>query len=897
MDSHYLTPLFAPSSVAVIGANERPDSAGRILFENLLASGFKGAVFPVNPRHQTVLGRPCYASIKDLEKPVDLAVIATPARTVPEIVEQCGRKKVRAAVVVSSGFTDESGKPTPLMNLVLNNGKLHNLRILGPNCLGVIRPDIHLYVAYSRTSARPGNIALVSQSGALTNAILDWANGNDVGFSSVISMGDAADVKFGEVLDYLVWDNHTDSILLYVEGIHDRRRFISALRAAARVKPVIVVKTGRYSAGYRAAVTHSGALVGNDEVFDAVLRRAGAVRVRNIAQIFAAARCLTAPYRFTGNRLAIVTNGGGPGILAADMASDVGVQIPELSPGTLEKLNGVLLPNWSRSNPLDLCGQATPEHYRAAVSACLEEKQVDGVLVILTPQAPTHPLEVAEAVIEIAGQTTKPLLTCWMGEDQLKSSRDAFARARIPAFRTPEPGVEVFSHLAAYAANQRLLMQVPESRAHDEERPDAEGAQLLIESVLAEKRTVLNEMESKALLAAFRIPVARTVVARSAAEAMVIAEQVGFPVAMKINSPDISHKSDVGGVRLNVSSAAEVRGAYQGIVTKLAQAAPGARMDGVAIQPMYRKPNGRELMVGVAHDSVFGPVITFGPGGFLVEIMGDRAVALPPLNRYLARDLIGRTRIARTLGEYRNLPPVHREALENTLLRVSEMVCELPWIRELDINPLIVDESGVVAVDARVVVGMPPLDSASRYSHMAISPYPVHLVQEWQLADGTPVVVRPIRPEDAEMHQKFVRGLSEETKYFRFLSTMHELTPKLLVRFTQIDYDREMALLAVAEIDGEETELGVARYVINPDADSCEFALVVGDAWQGKGIGSKLMISLIDVAREKGLRTVEGDVMASNPNMLKLMTALGFAVTTNEEDHALKRVVKPIQAA
>lgn len=894
MEKHYLTPLFAPASLAVIGATDRPGSAGRVVLENILNGGFPGQVHMVNPNRTSVLGLPCVPSVADIEEPVDLAVIVTPARSVPDIVEAAGRRKVRAAVIVSSGFTDTAGRPTPLMHSLINSARLYNLRLLGPNSLGLLRPDIRLHLAYSRTNAQAGNIALVSQSGALTNAILDWANANDVGFSSVVSLGDAADVKFGEVLDYLVWDNRTDSILLYIEGIHDRRRFISALRAAARVKPVVVVKTGRDPASHRAATTHSGAMVGNDEVFDAVLRRAGAVRVRNFAQIFAAARALSADYRPTGNRLAIVTNGGGPGILAADAATDFGVRIPELARETLDKLEPLLPANWSRGNPMDLCGEATPQHFRAATEACLEDRNVDGVLVILTPQAPTHPLEVADAVTELAAGSRKPLLTCWMGEDQIRSSRQAFAKSRVPVFRTPEPAVEVFSHLAAYAGNQRLLMQVPESLVHAEEQPDIEGARILIETALAERRNILNEMESKALLAAFRIPVARTVVARSTTEAIVIAEQMGFPVAMKVNSRDITHKTDVGGVRLNVAGAAEVRGAYTGILEKVAKIAPAARVDGVVIQPMYRKPNGRELMVGVATDAVFGPVISFGPGGFMVEIMGDRAVALPPLNSFLVRDMVGRTRISRTLGEFRNMPAVDMEALEDVLLRVSAMVSELPWLQELDINPLIADEHGVVAADARIVVGRPPLESASRYAHMAISPYPVHLVQRWQLPDGTPATVRPIRPEDAEMHQTFVRGLSEETKYYRFMSTMHELTPKLLVRFTQIDYDREMALLAVMEQDGAEVELGVARYVINADRDSCEFALVVGDAWQGKGIGSKLMISLMDVAREKGLRSIEGDVLSANHNMLKLMSALGFGITASDEDPSLKRVIRQL---
>ncbi|MBI2311110.1 MAG: bifunctional acetate--CoA ligase family protein/GNAT family N-acetyltransferase [Betaproteobacteria bacterium] len=893
MEKHYLTPLFSPRSVAVIGATEREGSAGRLVFENLLASGYSGERYAVNPNHRTILGFPAFASVGDIEKPVDLAVIITPARTVPGIVEQCGRKGVRAAIIISAGFTDGGPGSASLLRSVLASARARRVRILGPNCLGLMRPVAGINFTYSLVGAKPGSIALISQSAALTNAVLDWAHANDIGFSNAITLGDGADINFGDVLDYLVWDSETESIVLYMEGVYVPRQFVSALRAAARVKPVVVVKAGRDPAGAKAALTHSGAMVGADEVFDSVLRRAGAVRVKTATQLFSVARCLTSRYRSTGKRLAIVTNGGGPGIIAADWAADVRLEVPELSAETIVRLEPLLSPKWSRGNPVDLCGQATPEQYGNAIAACMEDRNVDGVLVILTPQATTHSEEVARTAIEVAAKYSKPLLACWMGEARVVSSRQLLTQAKIPVFRTPEPAVDAFAEMAAHAENQRMLLQVPHAISHGT-APDSAGARLLIESILAEKRRVLNEMESKALLAAFHIPVANTVVAHSVSEAIMIAEQIGFPVAMKVNSPQVIHKSDVGGVRLNVNSAQEVRAAYNEILAAVAKHQPGAAIEGISIQPMTRKPHGRELMVGITTDAVFGPVITFGAGGIAVEVMGDRAVALPPLNQFIVQDLIGRTRVARTLGAFRYMPPVNMEVLESLLLRVSEMASELPWIRELDINPLIVDEDGAVAVDARVVVDHPPLSLAGRYGHMAIHPYPTDLVREWTLSDGTAITLRPIRPEDAEMHQEFIRNLSDESKYFRFISTMHELSQKALVRYTQIDYDREMALLAVVREGGRDVELGVSRYVINPDGESCEFALVVADAWHGRGVGSRLMRALMDVARGKGLKTIEGDVLNTNHTMLKLMTALGFALNNSEDDPSMKRVVKAL---
>lgn len=894
IERHHLTPLFAPASVAVVGASERPGSAGRRLMDNLASGGFRGEIHPVNPRHARIMGRRAWAGVEDLPAPVDLAVVVSPPETFPDVVAACGRKGIRAVLLISGGLGPSDARGMRLLREALARARAHGVRLLGPDCLGILRPSLGLNASASAFGAKPGPIALVCQSGALTNAMLDWAASNDVGFSSVITLGEAADIAFGEILDYLAWDVATESILLYLEGVYAPRRFVSALRLAARAKPVIVVKTGREAAAYKAAITHTGALVGADDVFDSVLRRAGAVRVRTFNMLVSAARCLSSRYRPTGNRLAIVTNGGGGGIIAADWAALHEVEVPELSQATLDRLEGVLAPNWSRGNPIDVCAAAGPDHYRAAISACFEDPGIDGVLVILTPQALSDPTAVARAVAELNDHYKRPLVTCWMGGDAVTEGRRILSQARIPVFRTPEPGVEAFSHIATHHRNQQLLLQVPYSTSLTD-KPDVEGARLLIESALAQKRKVLSETESKALLAAFRIRVAPATVVRTLPEAVMMAEQIGFPLAMKINSPDVTHKSDVGGVRLNLASAQDVRAAFNDILAAVREKQPQARVDGVAIQPMTVKPHGRELMVGIATDKVFGPVITFAAGGVNAEVIADRAVCLPPLNAVLVRDLIGRTRVSRMLGPFRSLPPVDMAGLEQVLMRVSEMASELPWIRELDINPLIVDQDGAVAVDARVVVDYASTGQGHRYPHMAICPYPARLVQKWPLADGNEIIIRPIRPEDAELLQEFVRGLSEESRYFRFISTIQELSPRTVARMTQIDYDREMALIAVLPGEGgRETELGAARYVTNPDGVTCEFALVVADAWQGKGIGSRLMHALMDVARDAGLTGIVGDVLSNNANMLRLMAKLGFAAENNPEDPTLKRVHRPL---
>lgn len=889
MDTHYLSALFTPSSIALFGASDQKDSVGEVVYRNLLSSGFQGQVYPINPNRRRVQGRKAYASLQDIDAAIDLAVIATPARTVPGIIEACSEHDIRMALIMSAGFAESGDAGKRLQEQVLKTAQSHDIRIMGPNCLGLIRPELSLNITFGHNNAKSGSLALVSQSGAICTAILDWAETNEIGFSAVVSTGISADLGFGDYLDYLAADPKTKSILLYIEGIRDARRFMSSLRAAARIKPVIALKVGRHAVGAEASMSHTGALVGSDETFAAALSRSGVLRVQSIGQLFAAATALSSRYRGASERLVIVTNGGGPGVMAADRAADLNLPLAELGADTLTALDEVLPSVWPRDNPVDIIGDATPERYRQALDICLRDPAVDGAIVILTPQAMTQPAKVAEEVIQVAEQSDKPILTSWMGGSRVESAHKLFTSARIPSFRMLENAVEAFSFLAAYERNQRLLLQTPAKITRGQQPPDEEGAQLIIKSALSEGRKVLTEPESIAVLRAFRIPAVANGVAHSAHEALVIAESIGFPVAMKILSHDISHKSDVDGVRLNINSAAEVRGVYRELIDRVAEIRPDAHILGVTVESMYRSSNGRELMIGIKRDPVFGPVIVFGSGGTDVEIVADTAIALPPLNRRLAADLIGRTKISRMLAQFRQMAPVDTEMLVDILLCVSNMACELPWIQEMDINPLIVDDNAAMAADARIRVQY-PRPSTDPYDHLAIHPYPAHLVSRVQLADGTDIVIRPIRPEDAEIEQAFIRGLSNEAKYFRFMSAVHELSQEMLVRFTQIDYHNEMALIAV-KLNGEhEEQIGVARYVTNLDRKSCEFALVVSDRWQRVGIGHHLMQKLFEIARDRGLESMVGEVLANNSKMLDLMKSLDVEIKKHPYDMNIVRV-------
>jgi len=890
MNTHYLAPLFTPKSVVLFGASDRPDSVGGVVFKNLRTSGFEGRIYGINPKREEVQGQKAYASLDEIDGAIDLAVVATPSKSIPAIVEACGERGIGMMLILSAGFREIGPEGRKLEDRVTQLVRRYGIRLMGPNCLGIIRPDIGLNVTFGYNNAAPGNLALVSQSGAICTAILDWAESNGVGFSAVVSSGIAADLGFGDYLDYLVSDPKTKAILLYIEGINDSRRFMSAVRAAARIKPVIALKVGRHAAGAEASMSHTGALVGSDETFSAALSRSGVLRVETIGQLFAAAKALSSVhYRGPSERLVIVTNGGGPGAIAADRATDQGIELSALSDETMAKLNQVLPSVWSHGNPVDIIGDAPPERYQQAIDICLEDPDVDGVIVILTPQAMTAPTEVAKAVIESARKSKKPIMTSWMGGGQVQKGRQLFLEAHVPNFGTLENAVDAFSYLARYNRNQRLLLQTPSRLTRGQQAPDTDGARLIIEAVLNESRDILTEPESLAVLTAFGIPTVRNTVVRTANEALVAAESIGYPIAMKVLSSDISHKSDAGGVRLNIASAQEVRGAYKQLLDQVALKVPDAEIEGVTVEKMYRSSNGRELMVGIIRDPVFGPVISFGSGGTAVEVMGDSAISLPPLNNRLTRDLINRTKVAKLLGQFRNMPAVDMDKLIDVLLAVSSMACELPWIKEMDINPLIVDENGAVAVDGRIVVGYPK-PSTDPYHHLAIHPYPAHLAKTVQLNDGTDIVIRPIRPEDAEIEAKFIRELSPEARYFRFMNSIQELSQEMLVRFTQIDYHNEMALIVVTSTEDGEEQIGVARYTTNVDKTSCEFALVVSDKWQSRGIAHHLMRNLMDVARDRDLEVMEGQVLSKNSKMLDLMTSLNFSISNDPDDMEIKRV-------
>jgi acetyltransferase len=725
----------------------------------------------------------------------------------------------------------------------------------------------------------------------LTSAILDWAGTNAVGLSAVVSLGPNTAVDLAQTLDFLATDPATESIVIYMEGITDARRFLSALRLTANTKPVVIIKSGNAAAASRAAATHSGTMIGSDEVFDAALRRTGAVRVNTFVQLFSAAKCLASRYRPVGPRLAIISNGGGPGVLAADWLNNLGLQLSQPGADAAQSLAGELPPHATLTDLLDLTEEASGQHYAAAIRACAQDPNVDGLLVIYSPKLDGDPVAVAQGVLDAAKGLGKPLLACWMGDERVAPARKLIAQAGLANFRTPEAAVDGFSNIAAFYQNQQLLQQTPPPLSQLA-KPDLEGARRLVESVLAERRSVLTEMESKALLAAFHIPITATMPARSAAEALLIAAQLGYPVALKIDSPDISHKSEVQGVVLDIADATALSAAYGDMLANVRRLQPEARINGVTVQRMAGKRDGRELYIGVASDPLFGPVIGFGAGGTMVELINDRAVELPPLNQFLAQRLISRARVASTLGEWRGAPAADLQAIEHILLRVSEMVCELPQLRELDINPLIVDRAGVLAVDARVVVGAAP-PSAQRYDQLAIMPYPSTITSVWPMRGGGEYKLRPVQPTDAEMLQSLVRGLSEQSRYNRFASSLRELSVPMLARYTLIDYDREMALVAVltnrvADDDGSFTEteqiIGVSRYIANPDRSSCEFSLLVDDKFSGQGLGTRLMLEIMEVARDKGLSEIVGLVLRKNRPMLKLMTSLGFQIRPYEDD-------------
>ncbi|MBI3147779.1 MAG: bifunctional acetate--CoA ligase family protein/GNAT family N-acetyltransferase [Betaproteobacteria bacterium] len=888
MTQHYLGHLFAPRSVAVFGASAERNSLGGVVFANLVAARFAGAVYPINLRPQELPGHRVYGSLDEVGAAVDLAVIATPAETVPQIVEACGKRGVKAIALLSAGFAETGARGAFLERSVLASARRHGMRLLGAKCLGVVRPAQALNVSAGGGQPYAGDLALVSQSAAVCASVLDWAHTNDIGFSTIVSLGTAIDLDFGDVLDFLISDIQTRSILLHVERVRDARRFMSGLRAAARVKPVVVVKVGRHEEpqGLRRLGEESG--LPFDEVFDAAITRAGAVRVRTVGDLFSAARVLAGNKRPQGLRLAVVANGRGPGVLAADRAVDLGLELAGFCAETLAALDRCQRGGWSRRNPIDLLGDADTERFAQALEVCSTDSGVDGILAILCPQTLTDPLRLARRIIELAGRTEKPILACWMGEVQVREARRLFTDARLPSFRAPEAAVEAFAALARHHQNRVNLLQTPGALSR-QTPPDLEGAKLIIESALAERREYLGEMEAKALASAFRIPVVPYMLARSPNEALLFAQQIGFPVAMKVLGSGFGRRSECGGVMLNLTSAQAVRTAHRDLIEAVQAKFPQARIEGVSIERMQMLPEARELAIGVSTDPVFGPVISLGPGGKHARLAQHRAVALPPLNRSLIDHLLAESHVAAYLQGPEHAPEIDRAALGGLLERVSEMVCEMPWIRRLEINPCLVDAGGARVLNVRVMVGQ-HFSGENRYRHMAICPYPVHLVRHWQMTNGTGLCVRPIRPEDAEAEQDFVRGLTDRSRYLRFQMSLNELTPAALARFTQIDYDREMALVAQAGPATESTLIGEARYTINPDGVSCEFGLVVADAWRQRGVGARLMHCLMDAARERGLKTMRGEVLLENEGMRRLMAALGFNEESGEDEELVEVV-------
>jgi acetyltransferase len=890
---HYLRPAMAPRSIAVVGASHRPDSFGRFVMANVLSAGFSGEVFAVNPKHRAIDGRPCLPSLQALPQKVDLAVVVTAARHVPGIVDDAAARGIPTMLVLSPGLCDQGPDVRRIEQEVVQRARRGKVRLLGPNCLGLMRPDIGLNASWARTMARPGGIALVSQSGAVTTALLDYAWTAGFGFSSVLATGTESDVGIAEILDFLAGDTLTRSILLYVEGIHDARGFLSSVRAAASVKPIIVLKAGRYATGGRTAMSHTGALVGNDAVFDAALRRAGAIRVPKIGHLFAAAETLANGRLPRGNRLAILSNGGGPGALAADAVEENNVELARLSDATRAVLDQALPPGWSHANPVDVLADADGPRFAAALKALIDDRSNDGVLLLFAPTPRTSGERAAEALLPIAAAAEKPVVSAWLGEKDAARGRAVFKAASLPAMSTPERGVEAFGHLAQFVRNRELRLQVPPPRI-DELKFDINAARRIIDGARAGGRHTLDEQDSKALLASFGIETAIGLFARSAMEARQAALQLGFPVVLKVRADGITHKSDVGGVLLGLANVDEVERGFEAIATRLVERAPQARFLGVLVQKMIVRPHGRELIVGLAHDPTFGPVINFGMGGIAVEVFRDSAVAVPPLNGFLARDLISRTRVARMLDAFRGAPAVDLDKVIEVLLRVSELACEIPAVAELDINPLLADEHGVIALDARVVVTNGPLVADATFSHLAIHPYPRGLTRTITLKGGEELILRAIRPEDAEAEKRLIGRLSARTSYLRFHAPVRELTVERLVRYTQIDYDREMAFVAI-DTSGEHEEIrGISRYTRNPDGTSAEFGVIVEDAWQGRGLGHVLMQALEDTARARGLTQLIGLVLRDNDEMGLLMQRRGYGPHRDEEDPGVTRYIKPL---
>lgn len=889
--------LFNPASVALVGASQRPGSIGAVLSKNLVQGGFKGDIFPVTPKYKEIEGLAAYPDLDSLPKTPDLAVVATPPDTVPGIIRQLGTLGTRSAVVITAGFGEGgSEKGKHLCAEILEAARPHLLRIVGPNCLGIMVPGAGLNASFGHVAPLKGDMAFVAQSGAIQTSVLDWATARGIGFSHFVSIGNMSDVDFGDMLDYLAADSRARSILLYIESITHARKFMSAARAAARLKPVVVVKAGRHKASARAAASHTGALAGSDEVYEAAFRRAGMLRVMDMQALFNAVETLAMARRFDGDGLAVLTNGGGMGVMATDILIDKKGRLAELSPETMDRLDKQLPPTWSHGNPVDIIGDAPPERYAGSLQTLLEDKGVNAVLILNCPTAVASSTDAAHAVVDSLKEsgpkyTGKGIFTCWLGEQTASEARRLFCENRIPTYETPSDAVRGFMQMVRYRRSQESLMETPPSMPETFE-PDTDKVQAIVEKALQQKHQWLTEIEAKSVLAAYRIPVVPTYEAAGPDEAAKAAGRIDGFAALKILSPDITHKSDAGGVALNLSSPEAVAKTAEAMKAQIAEKLPDARLTGFTVQPMVNRPHAVELIVGVNDDVQFGPVILFGQGGTAVEIIRDRAVALPPLNMHLAREVMERTRVYRLLQGYRGRPAANPDSIAWTLVKISQLISDVAEIAELDINPLLADDQGVLALDARIRVARPHLPAGQR---MAIRHYPKELEERITLPDGQNMLIRPIRPEDEPALQKLFASLSIEEIRLRFLHAMRSLSHKMAARLTQIDYDREMALVLCDPDAASAPDLyGIVRLAADPDNERAEYAILIRHDLTGLGLGPMLMRRIINYAKNKGIGELYGEVLPDNRPMLRLCEAFGFKRRRDPDDPELVLVSLPL---
>jgi acetyltransferase len=885
-----LDAIFGPETVAVVGASDRPGSVGRTIMWNLISNPFGGTVYPVNARRQNVLGIKAYPSVSEVPERVDLAVIAAPAPTVPDIIRECVDAGVGGAIIISAGFRETGPKGAELERQVLEKARRGRMRIIGPNCLGVMNPTTGLNATFAGAMARPGNVGFLSQSGALMTAILDRSFMENVGFSAFVSVGSMMDVGWGDLIYYLGDDPRTESIVVYMESVGDARSFLSAAREVALTKPIIVIKAGRTAAASHAAASHTGSLTGSDEVLDAAFGRSGVLRVDNISDLFDMAETLSKQPRPRGPRLTILTNAGGPGVLATDTLIAGGGELAEISPETMQELDDLLPAPWSHGNPIDVLGDADPERYAKTLETAARDPESDGLLVVLTPQDMTEPTETAQGLVPYAHDTRKPVLASWMGGAEVAAGTSILNGAGIPTFDYPDDAARSFTNMWRYTYNLRGIYETPQLA--DGPDVDRERAEEIVAGVREGGRTILTEFESKALLAAYGIPTVETRVATSADEGVELAECFGYPVVLKLNSQTITHKTDVGGVRLNLQNAGEVRGAFEEMERSIAEKFSLEDFAGATVQPMVSL-EGYEIIIGSSLDAQFGPVLLFGSGGQLVEVYKDRALALPPLTTTLARRTMEQTRIFEALQGVRGRAPVDAAALERLFVRFSQLVVEQPWIREMDINPLLASPERLLALDARVVLH-PPETEEKDLPRTAIRPYPTQYVWAEEMPDGGPSTIRPIRPEDEPLMVRFHESLSEQSvymRYFHMLGLSQRTAHERLTRICFIDYDWEMAL--VAERTNPETEereiLGVARLSRRGNvADEAEFSVLISDRFQRQGLGTLLVSKLLEVGRAEGLRRITADILFENYPMQRIAQKLGFHLHRDTEEMVMK---------